>query len=193
MDIISILFYVCCLTWTVISILGYLIYKFGFLGVQSWEEGVHKLVTSGFTLLYEEMTGQLLPEEIVNTALILNNDEVLELVKRLSDHPYETPSLEYYCPNSNGISWYDIRAVDLAPRYQNLSNEEIAKIAFYIIQNYIMEGRGLQAFIDIKIATPTRLYLAIALSEKGRKFLEQQNTAKHEEKKAESLIIEETR
>lgn len=159
----------------IISAIGYLIYKAELSSeVHTWEDGVKKALTFGFEFVYEELLGKVLPDKLVNPALICSNQEVLELVARLNDHPYDTPVLVSYISNANGIDWYDFAAVGLAPKYKNMANEQIARIACYKIQTFFMETRGCKVALYIKVATPTRLYFAVALSENGRKFLEKQ-------------------
>lgn len=162
--------------WTIISISGFLVYKAEVAAdVHSWEDGIKKVLTFVFEFVYEDVLGKILPDKLVNPSLVCSNDEVLQLVEKLSNHPYDTPVLTSYIPNVNGIDWYDFAAVGLVPRYKNLSNREISKIADHIIQTFFMETRNCKVPLFIKVAAPTRLYFAVALSENGRKFLEKQN------------------
>lgn len=162
-----------------IMIGGFIIYKGWEL--DSWENGVKKVLTFGFHLIYKiycfaytELTGKEISGNCINTALMCSNHEVLELVTCLDGHPYDTPSLESYIPNENGIAWYDISAIGLVHMYRDLTCKQLADMVYKIIQNYFMKTRGVQVFIYILVVTPTRLYFAIALSEEGRKSLEKQ-------------------
>ena len=113
-------------------------------------------------------------EYIANQALILTNQETLEVVDALNGHPYDTPALASYISNVNGISWTDIKAVGLVERYKDITNEQIAQICRNIIETYFMKSRGCQVAVYIKVATPTRLYFAVALSEDSKRFLDSQ-------------------
>ena len=110
----------------------------------------------------------------VNPALILADQETLELIDALNGHPYDTPALASYIPDVNGVSWTDIKAVGLVERYKDITNEQIAQICRNIIETYFMKSRGCQVKVYIKVATSTRLYFAVALSEDGKRFLNSQ-------------------
>lgn len=169
------------ISWA-IMLLGYLIYALKFENVDSWENGITYLFTQSFRLvvklynwIYDEATGKTLDSYIINSALILNDTEVLELTKSLESHPFDTTTLSSYTSNSNGISWFDISSNGLASSYTNIKNEEIDQISSMIIRNYFMRTRKVTPRIYIKVVSPTRLYFAIPLSENGRKFLDKQN------------------
>lgn len=189
MELLLLFFNILCAAWTIVSLSGYLLYKLK-ADIQNWETGVYKVLTFGFDILYTEITGQIPLEYIINTALIFNDDEVLDLVESLSHHPYDTPSLERYSPNINGISWIDIHAVGLTPPYKDIDSEQIGDIATKKINNYTMKSRKIKAQVFIKIATPKRLYLAIPLSDNGYRFLQQQQDNAIEEAQ-EILPLEE--
>ncbi len=176
MSTFFLILYIIIAIWAIISISGFLVYKAEVASeVHSWEDGVKKVMTFVFEFVYEEILGKILPDKLINPALMCSNKEVLQLVERFSNHPYDTPALNSYIPNVNGIDWYDFAAVGLISKYKNLSNREIAKIADHIIQTFFMETRNCKVPLFIKVAAPTRLYFAVALSENGRKFLEKQN------------------
>lgn len=127
-----------------------------------------------YEAVYEVWTGHELPEKLAHTERILSNAEVLELVQKFKNSPYIVPSLFKYIPNSLGVLWLDIKAVGLVPLYQGLTRSDICEMAENIIQNFYMETRGTCVNIFIKVASPTRLYLAIPLSVEGEKYLEKQ-------------------
>lgn len=159
--------------WTVISLIGYVLYK-NREEINSWEDGVKRIMTIGFNWFYEEATRQNEEKNLLNTSLMLTNTEVLELVKNFDKHPYETPTIYSYNPNSYGVAWYDIHALGLSPAYTGLSNEQIKQMAEFVIQNYFMYTRNTQIPIYILATSPTRLFFAIPLSENGQLFLEKQ-------------------
>lgn len=127
-----------------------------------------------YEAVYEGWTGHDLPEKLIHAERILSNAEVLELVQKFKNNPYIVPSLGDYIPNYQGILWLDIKAVELALRYQSLIREDICNMADYIIQNFYMETRGIRVKVFIKVASPKRLYFAIPLSVEGEKYLEKQ-------------------
>lgn len=148
-------------------------YKCGLLDAKSWEEGISTVFVTAFNFFYEEITGKMCSEKAINTALLFNNEEVLELTRRLDGHPYDTTTLaSYEC--ANGIAWFDIRAVGLASAYRDTDYKQRQRIAYHIIQNFFMETRGVQVYVDVKIATSTRLYFAVPLSVEGEKYLQRQ-------------------
>ena len=163
-----------CVTGFWILVTAYGVYKLNVLKTKSWEETVYVMFRKGFEVCYEEFTGKLSPKKIINTGLILVNDEVLELVKLFNENPYMTPALAEYVPNINGIMWFDIRAVKLAPKYKDLKQRELVMMIYHIIQNFFMEKRNVSVKLYIRVATLTRLYFAVALSEEGYEFLEEQ-------------------
>lgn len=127
-----------------------------------------------YEAVYEGWTGHDLPEKLIHAERILSNAEVLELVQKFKNNPYIVPSLGDYIPNYQGILWLDIKAVELALRYQSFIREDICNMADYIIQNFYMETRGIRVKVFIKVASPKRLYFAIPLSMEGEKYLEKQ-------------------
>lgn len=173
---------------------GYILYKMG--EAENTEEGagmlgaciasvaltvlhfLPKIFRTLFRFLYEAVyegwTGHDLPEKLIHAERILSNAEVLELVQKFKNNPYIVPSLGGYIPNYQGILWLDIKAVELALRYQSFIREDICNMADYIIQNFYMETRGIRVKVFIKVASPKRLYFAIPLSVEGEKYLEKQ-------------------
>lgn len=174
MDLINIIFVTICTIGFLIETSGFLIYKSGILHTNSWEETISKMFTLIGEVFYEDVTGKLVDKKIINPALILIHEEILELVKRLENNPFMTPALAQYIPNENGIMWVDIRAVKLIAKYKDLTKKELYKMLYHIIQNFYMEKRNTQVCLYIKVATPNRLYFAVALSEEGKEFLEKQ-------------------
>lgn len=120
-------------------------------------------------------TGEDVLEMLADQTRMLTNEEVLELVESFHMHPYDTPSLISYTPNINGVAWYSIEALRLTDAYSTLTNAELSKMCYHKIRNYIMETRGIQVPIYIKVATPTQLYFAIPLSAYGEKLLSKQS------------------
>lgn len=143
---------------------GYILYKMG--EAENTEEGagmlgaciasvaltvlhfLPKIFRTLFRFLYEAVyegwTGHDLPEKLIHAERILSNAEVLELVQKFKNNPYIVPSLGGYIPNYQGILWLDIKAVELALRYQSFIREDICNMADYIIQNFYMEGDSCQ-------------------------------------------------
>lgn len=170
MDIIN----VCCGIWTVFSLIGLGIYKWNPEIAPSWEAGIKKAVTYIFEMFYEELSGKRPVEQMIQNIRILDGEEIKEFLYQFEGHPYDTPTYQEPPSICQDICWYDIGAVGLISRYQDIENTQIRKIVTHVIQNYFMEKRGIHVPIFIRIATPTRLYLAIPLSESARKFLQKQ-------------------
>ena len=82
-----------------------------------------------YEAVYEGWTGHDLPEKLIHAERILSNAEVLELVQKFKNNPYIVPSLGDYIPNYQGILWLDIKAVELALRYQSFIREDICNMA----------------------------------------------------------------
>lgn len=88
----------------------------------------------------------------------------------------------------------------LIPLYQGLTRSDICGMAENIIQNFYLETRGRSVKIFIKVASPTRLYFAIPLSEEAEEYLEKQEEVQaqenHEEENwelfQEEILEEET-
>lgn len=194
-----------CIIGFAICIIGLVCYKFEIVKANSWEEAIKKMFPALWKLIkricvalrkpmkiifkffYEGFTNQDLVKAMVDTSRILMNAEVMDLVNRLSNKPYDTPTLTSYIANINGIAWYDIGALRLVSAYKDLLFDDFVRMISNIIQNYFMETRGIGVDLYIKVATPTRLYFAIALSENGKAFLEQQE-ANNKLKESESII-----
>lgn len=127
-------------------------------------------------------------------------EEVPKLVERFKNSPYIVPSLSRYVSNSLGVLWLDIKAMGLIPLYQGLTRSDICGMAENIIQNFYLETRGRSVKIFIKVASPTRLYFAIPLSEEAEEYLEKQEEVQaqenHEEENwelfQEEILEEET-
>ena len=168
--------------------ISFLVYKSGKLETKTWEETIVVMLSKIFNFCYSEITGKPVSSEIVNVSLILSDEEILELVERLRENPYLAPALGEYIPNVNGILWCDIRAVKLTKKYEALTLEELCLLLYHEIQSFYMEKRRTSARLYIKIATPQRLYFAIALSEAGYQFLEKQKCA--QEPSNEPLIAD---
>lgn len=161
-----------CILWTGFSLAGYIAYKGGIVDADSWEGTIKKLVYHVGEALYEMLAGKPVDRKIINTGLILSNQEALELTKKFDGHPYDTPTLTKYMPNVNGCSWYDIAGMGLIEHYQQMDNQEVAQMAFHVIQNYFMEVRNVQVAVRIQAATPKRLYFAVALSGDSIRYLD---------------------
>lgn len=172
-DIIFLIINFICISWTIITLVGYALYK-NRDEINSWEEGIKRIMTWGFNWFYEEATGQDIKKNIPFFTP-LTNTEVLQLVNNFAGHPYDTPVLYSYVPNLHGISWYDIRALGLTQTYMSLSNNNIAQMAEFIIQTYFMRTRNTQITVYIRVASPIRLYFAIPLSQNGDTFLQKQS------------------
>lgn len=144
----------------------------------------------------QELTGKVPDDEVINTSLVLTNEEVKQLLSLLESKFYVLPVLIQYDPNIDGILWLDISAVGVHPEYDELSLEERKKIMVHIIQGFYFEKRGFYVLLFLKVVTSTRLYLAIPLSKKGQRFLENQEVQSiilpdETEKKAPDSLTEE--
>ncbi len=185
-DIVYKILFVVSLTWGWICISGYLFYKLNFSN--SWVGGIKYflaclkhiffLVAKGFIscmqFCYGELTGKVPDGQIINPAIILAKEEVLELVQRFKNSLYDIPTLVQFIPNANGVLWIEIGAVNLYSAYKELSFSELEKIALSIINNFYYELRGFTVPIYIKVAQKDRLYFAIPLCADGEAFLKKQ-------------------
>lgn len=177
-----------CFLYTFLTLEGLVVYKFELLPAESWEDAIKKMFPAFFRWcagwvpvalswlkkwLYEEATGKLPQEEALNEVLLLSNQEVLEITKRHSGHPYDTPSLESY-KTDHSVMWITISAVRTVPAYEGSENKILGKISRGNIQNYYMETREVQAPIWILKVSPKMLDFAIPLSEKGMEYLQKQ-------------------
>lgn len=183
LDVVVKIVYIVAVCWLVLCGMGYVFYKWEKLG--SWTEGLNfylkgmkKLICSFFRFFYEQWNGLDLQQEQIRTERILTNQEMLHLVDELNGCPYAIPSIETYIPNASGILWADISAVELAPSYRQIPEESIKEITGKVIQNFYMKSRETKVPLYIKVATAHRLYFAIALSERGREFLDRQEMEK---------------
>lgn len=192
LDIVGLL----AIIWTFISISGYIVYKYNIVNLNknSWEEAIKTVFSFGLNQIAQEITGNIHPDKIINPALILSNSEVMLILKNLTNHPYDTPTLLSYRTVSKNVSHIEIEALGLVSTYRDISNDSIAKMAQHIIQNYYLDTRNLHVNIVVKVATPERLYLAIPLSRDAERFLSNQNTTVQTEcesiKTVEPLIEE---
>ena len=162
----------------VLIAVGFIAYKMKF--ADSWEGGV-KLILKTFwygvkkigKFLYEEFSGQAAQEEEINEKIYLTNQEMMNFVDEFDGRPYNTPILAG-SEIKNGIWWADISAASLSPTYRDTSMDTIKDLCQKVIQRFFMKVRETSVKVYIRVVTPTRLYFAIPLSEKGRKFLEDQ-------------------
>lgn len=178
--------------WSIISLGGYVLYKCEFDSAKTWEDGI-KLMTLGvFNFLYDFLSDKPRPETIVNTGLCLQNKEMINILKLFQNHPYETPTLMGYNPNDNGVMRFEISALGLMGKYDDMTNDMIREMCYNIIQNYFMETRECMVEVYIIVATPQYLSVAIPLSGTGRKILmKQQEVITQQEKTANSDELEE--
>ena len=162
----------------VLIAVGFVAYKMKF--ADSWEGGV-KLILKTFwygikkigKFLYEEFSGKAAQEEEINEKIYLTNQEMMNFVDEFDGRPYNTPILAG-SEIKNGIWWADISAASLSPAYRDTSMDTIKDLCQKVIQRFFMKVRETSVKVYIRVVTPTRLYFAIPLSEKGRKFLEDQ-------------------
>lgn len=165
-----------CIAGFGVCIIGFILYKSGVFETSSWEETISVMLKKCITVFYEESTGKTSPQKVVNTSLYLVNEDITQLLKMLDNTPYIVPTLAN-CTHSNGVLWVDIRAVKLATKYEDLEQQQLSQMVFHIIQNFYMQTRGFSVRLFIRIATTTRCYFAIPLSEEGYQFLEKQQAS----------------
>lgn len=163
---------------------GYVIYRLYPESTERWEDGVSFMVHLVFDplislakFIYKKVVEKLLTDQTADMTYMLTDREALDLVDTLKDQPYDVPALASYIPNANGISWIDVKAVGLVGRYKDVTYEQIATICRNVIENYFMKTRGCQVAVYIRVASPTRLYFAVPLSEAGKRFLDRQEVS----------------
>lgn len=180
--------------WGMASIASFVAYKRHSYGAVRWEDGFYVL---GMRII--SLVSKIIPplkkkvniwwaDNTIRYERVPDSREVLEIVKRLDGHPYETPSLFKYDVDivKDSVIRVDIHAVDLVSKYNTANYSTIHDIAHNVIQNYYMETRNMQVDVDISIATPQRLYFEIPLSNRGRKILEQNHTPLSEQSTQEN-------
>lgn len=181
-----------CIIGFGVCMIGLVCYKFELVEANSWEEAIKKMfpalwkqikrfcvalkkpLKKIYEFFYDGYTNRDIIRKMPDISLILFGDETTELLNRLSNKPYDTPTFIDYQPNINGISWYNIGALGLVRAYKDLAYADRVRMISNILQNYFIETRGRRVALYLKVVSPTRLYFAVALSEDGQAFLEQQ-------------------
>lgn len=181
--IIENIIHIIALLWLGFCCIGYILYRSMKLerwtdGLNCCMEGMKKIICAGIQLCEAVLNEFGFQQETIRPELVLTNQEILDLIDKLNGCPYDVPSLDDYEPNASGILWVNISAIGLAPAYQQITEESIKEIASKIIQKFYMRSRETSVPLYIKVATKQRLYFAIALSEKGKKFLDKQEEEK---------------
>ena len=160
-----------------VTLTGFLVYKGQLISCTSWEDAIKQSVKGVgviIKLIWYEITGYVPDDKIINSSLILGDDEVLDIVKRLEKNPYISPHLINYVSNDNCILRLRVGAMRLFHVYKGLSNDEISKMCWITLKNYYLETRKTVPLIWVTMATQTNVEFAIALSEEGAKHLRQQ-------------------
>lgn len=130
-------------------------------------------------------------EYMVDTSLILVEEDIVELSKRLDGRPYDTPTF-FGWANKLGVARYEYCTCGLTEKYKSLEMKELAKICLYQIRNYYIETRRVTPYVVIEIATPMRLRFAVALSKYGQDLLERQkNDLPHVTERPAAILEEE--
>ncbi len=119
--------------------------------------------------------GQDILEMMQNPILALTDTDIIELTRRLSGNPYDSPTYTGYLQDI-GVNHYEFCALDLKGAYSSLTGEKLVTKVLYVVRNYILETRRIQVDVFIETATSTRLVFAIPLSEYGRKSMLQKQS-----------------
>lgn len=149
-----------------------------------------KCIRKFFAEFGRYLHGEDTQEYMENASLILTDEDAIELSKRLDGHPYEAPTFCNFL-KSSGIVRYEYRACGLAGKYGSLDADGIFRVSFHQIRNYMIETRMAQPYIRVEVATPTRLFFAIALSEHGQAILEKQGNVSSLQEKSPAAALEE--
>ena len=199
------LYEIFCVIYIFTTFAGLVIYKFEVLPADSWEDAIRKMFPAFFKWcvktippafagvckwFYEEATGKGSDADMQNEVLILSNQEVLSITKKLDGHPYDTPSLNTYKMH-HSIMWIEISAVRAVATYADLDSRTLGRIAKGIIQSYYMETRETQVPLYILKASPEILQFAVPLSENGQKYLHEQYKDITFEKSDSTMKLEE--
>lgn len=182
-------------------IIGFIAYKRHMYGALRWEDGFYALAM-GLIALFSKLIPVIRnkvdiwwSDNTIKYERNLDIREVLEVVKKLENHPYETPTLANYNVDIVGesVMHVDIKAVGVVDKYAQIPNETIKEISYNTIQNFFMETRNIQVEVYILVATPNRLYFEIPLSDRGRKNIEKKiaSLPKDENKFDKSDLMEE--
>lgn len=102
-----------------------------------------------------------------DASLILSPEETTALIEKLSDHPYETPSLDGIAIDNSGIFSITVGAVGFAPRYRDLTQHQALQLTRRVVSEFLRENRGIIPPFYVAIATPYRFLLHIPLSQYG--------------------------
>lgn len=172
------------IVYTVISaivfvIIGLTIYVLGY--ADSWQEAFRKMLkwlgaaiskTARFIVkavktLYRWGTEDETAAFQRNVSLILSPEEITALIARLTNHPYETPSLEGVGVDDAGIYSVVIGAVGFSQRYRELTSEQAIQITQRLVSEFLRECRGDIPPFYVAFATPYRFLLHIPLSQYG--------------------------
>lgn len=176
--ILDILFYALVFFLSIV-IAGLMIYVLGFS--ESCQDGFRKLfrfignvivgigrfIVKVISTVYRWGTEDEAAAFRKDGSLILLPEEVAALIRRLTDHPYEAPSLEGISLDDAGIFSITIGAVGFVPRYRDLTNEQALRIVHRVVSEFLLESRGFIPPFYVAIATPYRFLLHIPLSQYG--------------------------
>lgn len=114
-----------------------------------------------------------------NVNLILSPEEITALIARLTNHPYETPSLEGVGVDDAGIYSVVIGAVGFSQRYRELTTAQAVQITQRLVSEFIREYRGYVPPFYVAIATPYRFLVHIPLSQYGFETLKRRIEQEH--------------
>ena len=163
----------------VVTLIGFVCYKTQWVISDSWEDAVKQMIDEFVKCikgLFYIITDDIPPDKVVNNSLILWDEEVLDIVKRLDKNPYISPHPINYIANDCGVMRLKIGALGLYGPYKCLADEEIARMVQILIKNYYLESRSFAPLIVVTMATPTNVEFEVALSEDGAKRLSHQKS-----------------
>ena len=158
---------------------GYINYKHK--NLKRWEDGIWHFIYFLYGWLFKLLKPikkvakfiieKITADDVVDNALLLTNQECLDIVQEFENHPYESPALANNPVTSDNIQQLDIQAVGLVPKYNDTENKDLKIMINNTIQTYCMRTRERQIDIEISIVTPTRLLIEIPLSNQAKKKL----------------------
>ena len=179
-----------------IHYIGLFIYKKGKCNTTSWEEGIKMVYKSIVSLISNFISWCLSstpPDKAINTILCLQDFEYLEILNRLREHPFDTPTLlGFYQDFNNHVLKIEVSAVCLVSKYKDISNSMIEEIVTNLVQTYYLETRKCKVDVFLPVVSPKYICIAIPLSSYGKEILmEKQASSKEYAPDNRSILLEE--
>ena len=129
--------------------------------------GIGRFFKKTIVAVYHLLNDDDLKKYQQNTALILTPEEMTALISRLSEHPYEAPSLDNATIDNTGIFTVTFGAVGFVPRYSELARDQVKQLIVRVISEFYRENRNFVPFFYVELATSYRAIVHVPLSQYG--------------------------